>query len=275
MSLIDIHFHGTERLDIKEAKEAEQILLIAKEYGKKDIEGLLITLYPDDLNKMRNKLSIVKEAMGNQRDGAKIYGAYLEGPFINPSKAGALDYSKFLMPDIDKLQKLIDGFEDIIRIITIAPELTGAFSLIETCCELGIVVSMGHSEATFDEAQGGFKAGAKLITHLFNAMRGIHHREPGLAGFGIINEEVYVEVIADGRHINDEILKWLFNIKRTDRIILVSDMVKEKGDKQLIKGGHLSLFEIRERLLQLKIDSEKVNKAVYENPKKLLKLNPL
>ncbi|MCX8033908.1 MAG: hypothetical protein N3A00_01150 [Thermodesulfovibrio sp.] len=271
--MIDIHFHGTERLDIKEAKDWEEILLIAKEYGEKGTDGFLFTLYPDELNKMRDKLLIIKKAMNNQRDGAKIYGAYLEGPFINPLKAGALDYNKFLMPNIDKLKKLIEGFEEIIKIITIAPELPGAISLIERCNDLGLIVSMGHSDATFEEAQDGFKAGAKLITHLFNAMTGIHHREPGLAGFGIINEEVYVEVIADGRHINDEILKWLFNIKKPDRIILVSDMVKDKGNGQLIKGGNLSLLEIRERLLQLKIDSEKINKAVYENPKRLLKLN--
>lgn len=275
MSIIDIHFHGTERLDIREAKDSEQLLAIAEEYGEKGIDGFLFAIYPDDLNKMREKLSIIKDAMENQTEGAKIYGAYLEGPFINPLKAGALNYSQFLMPDIDMFEKLIEGFEDIVKIITIAPELPGAYKLIERCIDSSIVVSMGHSDATFKEAQNGFKAGARLIAHLFNAMRGIHHREPGLAGFGIINEEVYIELIADGRHIDDEIIKWLFSIKKSDRIILISDMVKDKGNLQFIKGGSMSLWEIRERLLQLKIDSEKVNKAVYENPKNLLKLNPL
>jgi N-acetylglucosamine-6-phosphate deacetylase len=270
MSIIDIHFHGTEKIDIKEVKDSEEILFMARHYGEKGIDGFLVTLYPDDLNKMRRSLSIIKEAINNQTEGAKIHGVYLEGPFINPEQSGALDYTKFLTPDIDKLKKLIEGFEAIIKIITIAPELPGALRLIERCVVLGILVSMGHSNATFKEAQEGFMAGAKLITHLFNAMRGIHHREPGLAGFGVINEEVFIELIADGRHINDEILKWLFNIKRTDRIILISDMVKDKGDERLIKGSSMNLLEIKERVLQLKIDSEKINKAIYENPKKLL-----
>lgn len=273
MSLIDIHFHGTENIDIKEVSDYEQILFLAKDYGEKGIDGFLLTLYPDDLKKMREKLSFIKKAMSSQREGAKIYGAYLEGPFLNPSKAGALDYSKFLKPDDYKLKKLIEGFEDIIKVITIAPELPKACKLIENCVYSNIIVSMGHSDATFKEAQNGFKAGARLITHLFNAMRGIHHREPGIAGFGIIEDEIYIELIGDGRHINDELLKWLFNVKNPERIILISDMVKDKDNNSLLKGGSLSLSKIQDRILKLEVTEENVYKAVYENPKRLLKFN--
>lgn len=272
MSLIDIHFHGTENIDIKEVSDYEQILFLAKDYGEKGVDGFLLTLYPDDLKKMREKLSFIKKAMFSQREGAKIYGAYLEGPFLNPLKAGALDHSKFLKPDDYKLKKLIEGFEDIIKIITIAPELPNAYKLIENCVYSNIIVSMGHSDATFKEAQNGFKAGARLITHLFNAMRGIHHREPGIAGFGIIEDEIYVELIGDGRHINDELLKWLFNVKNTDRIILISDMVKDKDNNSLLKGSSISLSKIQDRILKLEITRENVYKAVYENPKRLLKI---
>lgn len=272
MSIIDIHFHGTTKLDIREAESSEQLLSIAIEYGDKGIEGFLFTLYPDDLDRMRKKLSIIHKAIHEQREGAKIYGAYLEGPFINPLRAGALDSSKFLEPDLDKLKKLIEGFEEIIKVITIAPELPGSYELIEVFSILGVVVSMGHSDATFKEAQEGFKAGAKLITHIFNAMRGIHHREPGLAGFGIINEEIYVEIIGDGRHINDEILKWFFKVKNPERIILISDMVKDIGEDNFIKGGSMSLMETKERLLKMGIDYEKISLATYYNPKRLLKI---
>ncbi len=272
MSIIDIHFHGINRLDIREAESSEQLLLIAREYGDKGIEGFLFTLYPDDLHKMRQKLAIIDKAIHEQSEGAKIYGAYLEGPFINPSRAGALDSIKFLKPDKDQLKRLFEGFEEIIKVITIAPELPSSHELIEVCSILGVIVSMGHSEATFIEAQEGFKAGAKLITHIFNAMRGIHHREPGLAGFGIINEEIYIEIIADGRHINDEILKWLFKVKNPERIILVSDMVKDLGKESFIKGGSMSLKEIKERLSKLDIDYTKISMATYDNPKRLLKI---
>lgn len=272
MSLIDIHFHGTESLDIKEATSTEQLLLIAKDYENRGVDGFLFTIYPDEIANIRNTLLIIKKAMQIQTEGAKIYGAYLEGPFINPSQAGALNSQYFLMPNLYYFEKLLYGFEDIIKIITIAPELSGASKIIEKCCELGITVSMGHSEATFKEAQDGFQAGAKLITHLFNAMRGIHHREPGIAGFGVINQEIYVELIGDGMHLHDEIIKWIFSIKNPDRIILVSDMVKKGFDSGKIKGGTMSLQQIKKRLSELKIDNFKIENAVDKNPRELLKI---
>ncbi len=272
MSLIDIHFHGTDKIDIKEAETSEEILQIAKETADRGVSGFLLTLYPEDPQKMRKKLSIIKKAIAEQRDGARILGAYLEGPFINPRWAGALDRSKFLQPNIDKLKEIIEGFEEIVKIITIAPELPNAIKLIEACSSSGIVVSLGHSDATFKDAQDAFKAGAKLITHLFNAMRGIHHREPGLAGFGLMKEEIYLEIIADGRHIHDEVIKWIFKIKNPLRIILVSDMVKDEGDARLIKGGSLSLNEIRNRLLNMNIEDKRIERATYWNPKELLKI---
>ncbi len=272
MSLIDIHFHGTDKIDIKEAETSEEILQIAKETAERGVSGFLLTLYPDDPQKMRKKLTIIKKAIAEQVDGARILGVYLEGPFINPRWAGALDRSKFLQPNIDKLKEIIEGFEEIVKIITIAPELTNAIKLIEACSSSGIVVSLGHSDATFKDAQDAFKAGAKLITHLFNAMRGIHHREPGLAGFGLMNEEIYLEIIADRRHIHDEVIKWIFKIKNPLRIILVSDMVKDEGDARLIKGGSLSLNEIRNRLLNMNIEEKRIERATYWNPKELLKI---
>jgi len=275
MSIFDIHFHGTEKFDVKEVKDYEQILLIAEEYGKKETDGFLLSLYPDSLDKMREKLSIIKKAMENQTDGAKIYGAYLEGPFLNPLKAGALDSNKFLMPDIDKLEELVYGFEDIIKIVTVAPELPGAYKLIERCIQLGIVVSMGHSDATYREAEEGFKAGVRLITHLFNAMRGIHHREPGIAGFGLINQEIYIELIGDGKHLSDELLKWIFQVKNPERIILVSDMVKQKKGMQKLQGGSMSLKDVINRLKKLNIDEYKLKLATEKNPEELLRINSL
>lgn len=269
--MIDIHFHGTKRIDTKDITSSEQILEIANECAIKDITGFLLTLYPSEITSMRKTLSHIKKAMEIQKEGAKILGAYLEGPFLNPNKAGALESNNFLLPDEDVLKELIEDFEDTVKIITVAPELPGALKLIEKIVELGIIVSMGHSDATYNEAHEGFKAGASLITHLFNAMRGIHHREPGLAGFGVMNQKIYVELIADGRHLSDEIVKWIFSIKHPERIILVSDMIKDEDDR-VLKGGSLYLSEIRERLKALGIENEKLFWATEINPKRLLNL---
>lgn len=270
MSIIDIHFHGTRKIDIREADSPEKVLSIAIDYGLKGVDAFLLTLYPSDIKNMNKTLINIKKAMETQNEGAQILGAYLEGPFLNPEKAGALNYEYFLPPDMEILNELLDGASDIVKIITIAPELPGAIKLIEKIREMGIVVSMGHSNATFKEAYEGFKAGATLITHLFNAMKGFHHREPGISGFGIINEDVYVEIIGDGRHLSDELIRWIFEIKNPQRIILVSDMVKEKKEIQTLQGGELSLYEIYKRLKIINIDENKLKLAVETNPMSLL-----
>ncbi len=275
MSLIDIHFHGTNKIDVRDINSPEQVLLIAQEYEAMGVDRFLITLYPAEINSMRKTLLNIKKAMENQKEEAKLLGVYLEGPFLNPEKAGALESGYFLKPHIEILYKLIEGFEEIVKVITVAPELPEAVKIIEKCSEMGIIVSMGHSNATYKEAHEGFKAGACLITHLFNAMRGIHHREPGIAGFGVINQEIYVELIGDGRHLDDELLKWLFHIKNPERIILISDMVKLKEESQKLQGGSMSLRDVVRRLKNLNIDEYKLKLAGEKNPERLLKINSL
>ncbi|MEI6153045.1 MAG: hypothetical protein WCQ90_03055 [Deltaproteobacteria bacterium] len=156
-----------------------------------------------------------------------IFGVHLEGPFLNPSRCGALDASSFLKPDEAVLKELTDGFEDMVKIITIAPELEDSLKIIKHVRGMGINVSMGHSDATYGEADAGYNAGALGITHIFNAMRGIHHREPGIAGFGLLNRDIYIEVIADPHHLHPNMLELIFRVKNPDRIIIISDSVKE------------------------------------------------
>lgn len=205
---------------------------------------ILPTIYPGPVDEMRRGLAAVRRAMemqarssgrgeqeaikgGAERPGESVIaGVHLEGPFLNPDRCGALDVKAFLKPTVPALRQLITGYEDVIRIITIAPEVQGALKVIEASAARGIKVNMGHSDATYQQAVEGKKAGATGITHLFNAMRPFHHREPGLAGLGLIDEALYVEVIADGVHLHPQTLELIFSRKRLDRIILVSDSVK-------------------------------------------------
>ncbi|NIR25426.1 MAG: hypothetical protein GWN77_00220, partial [Gammaproteobacteria bacterium] len=133
------------------------------------------------------------------------------------------------------LKKLVTGFEDVVRMMTVAPEMKGALRVIERCVSMGIRVNMGHSDATYSQARDGKLAGATGVTHLFNAMRPFHHREPGLAGFALFDKDLYVELIADGVHARPEVLRMVFDIKPHNRIILVSDSIK--GPQH--KGGVL------------------------------------
>ncbi len=261
ISFVDLHAHGMGPYDTR-TKNPELVLRMARLHEEKGTGLIYPAIYPADTEAMRAQMRAVKEAMAEmeqekgkrkekQKKGKiKIGGVNLEGPFLNPSRCGALDGASFKNATLANLRKLIGGFEDIIRIITIAPELPGALKLIERCAELDIRVNMGHSDATLKEAVEGKRAGAAGVTHLFNAMRPFHHREPGLAGFALLDDDIYVEVIADGVHLSPDTLALVFKVKRPERIILVSDAVKGgKGGKPVYKsksvlaGGGMAISE--------------------------------
>jgi N-acetylglucosamine-6-phosphate deacetylase len=207
---------------------------------------------------------------------ATILGVYLEGPFLNPLRAGALDSSSFRAPSAYDLDRLLDGFEDIVRIVTIAPEPPGALALIRPLADRGMRVSMGHSDATFAEAEAGFHAGASGVTHLFNAMRPWHHREPGLAGFALTHPDLYVEVIADPHHLHRGALNLVFKVKDPGRIILVSDSIGDTGQygsgealadpSGRLHGGALTVTAAAGRLTDLGYPVRTVDAAITVNP---------
>ncbi|MBI5056868.1 MAG: hypothetical protein HZB61_09675 [Nitrospirae bacterium] len=301
MKLIDIHTHGIGGFDTRTASE-DDILQIAKIHGSHGVSEIIPTVYPSTIEAMRENMLAIKKAMEKQTEDrrqksvdsrqetedeenklqAKIIGMHLEGPFLNPIKCGALDVQSFLKPVEYNLRKLLDGFEDVVKIMTVAPEIEGASGIIKMITGMGIIVSMGHSDATYSEAEAGFNAGAKGITHLFNAMRGIHHREPGIAGFGLMNKEIYVEVIADPFHLDQKMIELIFSIKDPDRIIIVSDTIKDaelkfrsqgiRDCENKLLGGCMTIHESSERLIQIGLNREVVMKAVSENPIRYLQV---
>lgn len=275
--MIDLHIHGLRGWSISEATE-EAIENISILYGSMGIEAFLPVIMPDELSKIRAALDAINRVIKKSSTGAKILGAYLEGPFLNPEYAGALKKEYFLLPSPEALRRLIDGYEDIIKIITIAPELPGSQELIEECRSLGIKVHMGHSGATYKEALSGKAAGATGITHLFNAMRPLHHREPGLTGLGLLDKDLYVELICDGIHIAPEILKLVFSVKPSDKIIAVSDAIAGAGDLEgasynsegRLRGSLYPLNRAREILQTIGISQEIIDMVTYRNPSRYI-----
>ena len=256
---------------------------IAVRHGERGTGALLPTVYPGPAEMMRDNMGAIRRAMENNRQGAQILGVHLEGPFLNPERSGALDRSNFAEPSTAFLASLIDGFEDIISIMTIAPELPGALGVIEACRSRGILVQMGHSDASFEQAEEGKRAGATGITHLFNAMRGFHHREPGLAGFGLMDEDVYVEVIADMAHLHPQSLKILFDMKPPDKIILVSDSVKGpgwgsgavRGPGGALIGSGIALPDAVRNLVALGVPPDRALQFASDNPRRYLGLSTM
>jgi N-acetylglucosamine-6-phosphate deacetylase len=171
-------------------------------------------------------------------DGAEPLGTNLEGPFLAAGRRGAHDPAHLRIPaDVPRhqLEPLVDG----LQLITIAPELAGATDLIAWLDGRGAAVSVGHSAATVAEAQAGYAAGATSTTHLFNAMSGFDHRAPGVAVAALLDDGVYVELIADGLHVDRALWPFITRLKPPDRLLLVSDAIAlaGMGDGQGWIGG--------------------------------------
>jgi N-acetylglucosamine-6-phosphate deacetylase len=171
-------------------------------------------------------------------NGSGPLGFNLEGPFLAPARKGAHDAAHLLSPEdvaAHRLEALLDG----LRVITVAPELPGAVELIAGLASRGVQVSLGHSDATLAQARAGYVAGATSTTHLFNAMSGVHHRDPGLAVAALGDDSVWVELIADGHHVDASLLPIVTRTKPADRLLLVSDAIAAGGTaaRRAILGG--------------------------------------
>jgi N-acetylglucosamine-6-phosphate deacetylase len=279
---IDIHVHGAGEYDTRTRRQ-DDVLRIAGIHGERGTSAVLPTIYPAPIEVMRDNMGAVRRAMEMQREGARILGVHLEGPFLHPDRAGSLDGKSFLDPSPETLAQLVEDYEDIIKIVTIAPELPGALRVIELCREKGFLVHMGHSDASFEQAEEGKRAGATGITHIFNAMRGFHHREPGLAGFGVMDEDIFVEVIADLTHLHPQSLKMLLDMKPPDKIILISDSVKGpnwgsgpiRGAGGILIGSGVALTDTIKNLVSLGVPHERAIRFASDNPRRYLGITDL
>jgi len=171
-------------------------------------------------------------------DGAEPLGFNLEGPFLAPARRGAHD-ARHLIDPADAPRPTVDSLLDGLRVLTVAPELPGAIELIEWLTSQGVAVSLGHSAANLAQARAGYAAGAGSTTHLFNAMTGVDHREPGLALAALLDDAVFAELIADGIHVDTSLWSLIRRLKPEDRLLLVSDAlpIAGTGDGRGRMGG--------------------------------------
>lgn len=228
--LIDIHIHGGGGWSV-EAGRAEEIRALARFLAASGVTAFqpsTAALPPEDLEGVA---MAVAEAMGDQpADGARILGLHAEGPYLSPQKPGAMNPDFFRDPSKEEIEHLGAVASGTLRHLTIAPERPGALDLIEWLAGRGdVTVSGGHTDASFQQAVAGIDAGIRLSNHTYNAMRGLHQRDPGALGAFALDDRVTCELIADGRHVHPAAIEFLARVAGTDRLCLVSDAVSPAG----------------------------------------------
>ncbi len=175
----------------------------------------------------------------------RILGIHLEGPFLSPARPGAHRPEHLRRPSVEWISGLLADFPGLIRIVTLAPEVEGALPLIDHLVAQGIVVAVGHTDATYAEAAAAFDRGARLATHLFNAMRPYHHREPGVAGAALADPDVACSLIADLVHLHPAVVDQVVALKGTERTVLVTDAISAVGGA----GSEVTLGDQRVRVI--------------------------
>lgn len=196
------------------------------------VDGFLPTLVTTSVENIQRSLAVIADILPNQQAGAKILGVHLEGPFLNFQKRGAHPAEYLLPLTIDQVKRVLGDYAHVVKVITLAPELDPTDEVIPYLRSLGITVSLGHSQATAAEAQRAFELGATMVTHAFNAMPSLHHREPGLLGAAIIHPNVMCGFIADGEHVSPTMLQILLRASYShfsQGLFLVSDALAPLG----------------------------------------------
>lgn len=219
--LIDVHIHGSCGADVMDAN-LEAIKIISKGIAKKGVTSFLPTTMTMSQPDIYQALDHVRYWMNQPLEGAKVIGAHLEGPFINEKYKGAQASNYIVKPDYE----FIKDYLDTIKLITYAPELDPNFQFTKAVKEkTSITLSIGHSNATFKEAKAAFACGCSHVTHLFNAMTPLSHREPGVVGAALMSD-VYCELIADTIHSDAQIFQFVLDNKGSDQVVLITDSMR-------------------------------------------------
>lgn len=225
---VDLHVHALDGCGLVGAAPPD-VPGLARALAARGVTGFLATTSAapvDELVKVLASLSAgpgAGDGDGAATVGARCLGVHLEGPWLSPDQAGAQPPHALTLPDLCDLERLLQAGPPVM--LTLAPELAGALPVITRAAAAGVVVSLGHSAASYDQALAAVMAGARHVTHSFNAMAPLHHRAPGLIGAALDLAEVTVEAIADGVHLHPAIVRLLWRACGPQRVCLVSDAV--------------------------------------------------
>jgi len=227
--MIDIHIHGVGGSDVMDAT-TKSMKVMTSMLPREGTTSFLPTTITNPTELIESSLRNVAHYHDqyNKPGEAEIIGIHLEGPFINKVRKGAQPEKDIIEPNLSLFKTWQQIANNMIRVVTLAPELDKNHELIKHLKSTNVVASMGHTDATFIEVKDAVKDGLTHATHLFNGMRGVHHREPGTAGAALLLDEIIIELIADGVHTHPEMAKLAYKMKGPEKMVLITDSLRAK-----------------------------------------------
>ncbi|WP_339320080.1 N-acetylglucosamine-6-phosphate deacetylase [Paenibacillus sp. FSL R10-2734] len=236
--MIDVHIHGANGFDMMDGTE-ESIQEVSKACAASGCTSFLATSVSSTLEDLLEMIRSVKRVIGHEV-GAKIAGIHLEGPYLNPKRKGMQNEKYLRHPDLEEMNLIFEEAGSLIKMVTIAPELPGGLELISFLKEREVVIAIAHSDATYEEAKQAFASGASHVTHCFNGMRPIHHRDPGVIVAAFEEKHVSLQAIVDNVHLHPAIIRLMHTLKGPEGMVLITDALQAMGlgDGDYMFGGH-------------------------------------
>jgi len=223
---IDLHVHGAMGYEVMDASSSG-LEEMARFYASHGVTSFLATTWTAGRPSIMKALGLVKQMQGQIRGGATLLGAHLEGPYLNPTRCGAQDVNLIRRAEKEEALEFLET--GVIRLLALAPEFDENLWLIEECVRRGITVSAAHTTANYEQMQRAAKHGISHLTHCFNAMQGLGHRELGTVGAAMTLPQISCELIADNIHVHPAAQKILVAVKNPSGVILVTDAIRATG----------------------------------------------
>lgn len=284
---IDTHIHGIGGYDANDGT-AKSILKMSEILCRYGVTSFIPTIAAAPEKETIAAVKAIVKASCREK-GAKILGIHLEGPFLSPARIGGQMQNGLSQVDLALMERIWKASDGKIINMTVAPELKNMRQLALFCLKKGIVLQAGHTDATYDQMIEGMQAGIMHITHVFNAMRPLHHREPGVVGAALIHPELSCEIIGDGIHVNPHLLTLLMKCKPLNQLVLVTDSLKpsktlsaetdelyfdkcfRRKSDNVIVGSGISMLDGFKNLVSWGIPVEKAIRIASANPARIMK----
>jgi N-acetylglucosamine-6-phosphate deacetylase len=225
---IDVHIHGGRGYDVMDGT-VEAVHGLASHLAAHGVTGFLATTVTATQDDTLAAAAVVRQARAAGSPGAAILGMHIEGPYINPRRPGAQNLACIRPPSIAEIDQVIAASGDCVRLVTLAPELEGGHDMVRHLRRRGIVASIGHSDATYEQALAALDAGVTHVTHVFNAMRPFQHRDPSIPVVALTDARCMAELIADGLHVHPGAARLLIQARGPQGVVLISDAMRGAG----------------------------------------------